>query len=323
MDAALIFTAVLTLLICFFGLIGNALCLLVLLHKDMGNSSYVFLLQGLTVSDILLLTISTLRTFSNLHFVNIGNPHLQTFFFFWDWICTSGTKFYTVAISLERFFVITFPLVAHRVVTVKRSKLFALSVLVFVILLSCFSYLYSCCIDKGSFNIYVAIVLHFLPFTIVLILNVFIFIGIRNFRALRRSVKKPSENSEDESASIMLFAVVVVFGFCYSFEFIRRIMNYISPEYMTQWKHYDYPINHLADIFYVLNSSVNFLIYCLLGSTFRAVFLKIFRARFGWLREKFGEEKTENSVVSRSEASKVSQSSSSLAVSKECGLDEI
>ncbi|ODM93732.1 FMRFamide receptor [Orchesella cincta] len=275
-----LFTPVLTLIIAVFGLFGNFLCMVVLLNKRLGNSSYIYLLQGLTFSDILLLMISILRTVGNLDtsFTFLTDPHLQTVLFFWDWICTSGCKFFTVAIALERFFVINFPLLAHRVVTVKRAKLFAFSVLIFSVALSCFSYIYANYISQSSFDVFAAVVLHFTPFLVVLVLNVFILIGMHRYKTTRKSLRKSdASNSEEESISLMLLAVVFVFGFCYSFEFIRRIMVYARPHYMSKWSHYDYPINHLADIFYVLNSSVNFLIYCMFGSKFRSVFLKMFK----------------------------------------------
>ncbi|CAL8085441.1 unnamed protein product [Orchesella dallaii] len=157
--------------------------------------------------------------------------------------------------------------------------------MIFAIILSCFSYLYLNYIDKNTFDVYAAAVLHFTPFVVVLVLNVFIVIGMHKNKAVRKSLrrslrKSESSRSEEDSITIMLLAVIIVFGFCYSFEFVRRIMNYAWSEYMSKWTHYDYAINHLADIFYVLNSSINFLIYCLFGSKFRSVFLKMFRSPF-------------------------------------------
>jgi hypothetical protein len=81
-------------------------------------------------------------------------------------------------------------------------------------------------------------------------------------------MRKSLTASESSEVSItkMLPAVVGVFGFCYSFEFIRRILSYVNYfEIIPPNAYYDYAINHLADIFYVFNSSVNFIIYCLLG----------------------------------------------------------
>lgn len=80
----------------------------------------------------------------------------------------------------------------------------------------------------------------------------------------------------------MLFTVVLVFGISYSFEFVRRMMNYVWKDYMEAHDYYDYTINNLADIFYVLNSSSNFVIYCVMGKRFRDVCCKVFKIdRFG------------------------------------------
>ncbi|ODM91968.1 FMRFamide receptor, partial [Orchesella cincta] len=288
-----------------------------LLHKDTPSTSYKYLLQGLTLSDFFLLTISTVRTLGNLHIMNPNNQNFQTLIFFWDWICTSGTKYFTVAISFERFCVVTFPLKAHRLITPGRSKLFAIFVLIFVILLSCLSYIYVNYIDATSFNVYAAIVLHFTPFITVLIFNLLIFLALRRFKKMRKSLtESSSSNSKEDSATPMLFAVVVVFGVCYTFEFIRRIMNFAWPEYMSQHEYYDYTINHLADILYVLNSSVNFFIYCLLGKSFRAVIVKVLNSvGCGIITKIWGRKEVQGKLGSLSDASTVSYAKSSTTVS--------
>jgi len=51
---------------------------------------------------------------------------------------------------------------------------------------------------------------------------------MHNHKAARKSLRQSESSNtyaEDESISIMLIAVVLVFGFCYSFEFTRRILN--------------------------------------------------------------------------------------------------
>ncbi|CAL8121266.1 unnamed protein product [Orchesella dallaii] len=118
-------------------------------------------------------------------------------------------------------------------------------------------------------------------------------------------------DSEEDSVTPMLFAVVVVFGVCYSFEFYRLVLNFARPEYMSQFKYYDYTINHLADIFYVLNSSVNFCIYCLLGKSFRTVFLKVMSSiGCGWCcgitKESPGRKISSSDALTTLSSSKVS-----------------
>lgn len=83
-----------------------------------------------------------------------------------------------MAISLERFFVITFPFLAHSLLTTKRSKVTTFAIFGFCLALSCFSYIYVNWIDPLSFHVYVATVLHFVPFVLVVIFNILVFIGV-------------------------------------------------------------------------------------------------------------------------------------------------
>lgn len=106
------------------------------------------------------------------------DEYAKGFIFFWDWISTSATKYYTVAVSMERFFVITFPLAAHAFMTSERAKQSSIGIFAFSVALSVFSYVYVNYIDANSFDIYVAVVLHFVPFVAVVTFNVLIFIGV-------------------------------------------------------------------------------------------------------------------------------------------------
>jgi len=77
------------------------------------------------------------------------------------------------------------------------------------------------------------------------------------------------------SITRMLLVVVLVFGICYFFEFLRQIL--VFSKYFDPNEKYDaYIINHLSSLFYVLNSSVNFTIYLLMVQKFRDRFYQIF-----------------------------------------------
>jgi len=281
MDA---FTAnVVTICISSFGLMGNVLCLLVLFQKNMRKFCYTYLLIGLTFSDIFLLTLSIIRTLMALQVLTnvLAHPTVSIAVFFWDWMCTAGTKLYTVAISLERCFAICSPLGARGRLTPSYGVRIAVGVFLLDLLVTVTSFLYDRYGDFQSFQIYVAVILHFLPFSVVLLLNVIIYFGLRNFQKTRKSLNE-IESSEQVSVTRMLFTVVAVFGFCYSFEFTRRILSFQKGYFdYDKYEYYDYLINQLADIGYVLNSSVNFLIYYLLGKTFRHQTILLIK-RFFW-----------------------------------------
>jgi hypothetical protein len=96
---------------------------------------------------------------------------------------------------------------------------------------------------------------------------------VKEFHENRK--KLTAMETKEMSINRMLLCVVLVFGVCNSFEFLRQILifsNYFDPKLQ-----YDaYIINHLSSLFYVLNSSANFVVYFLMVEKFRKSFLKLF-----------------------------------------------
>lgn len=108
-------------------------------------------------------------------------------------------------------------------------------------------------------------------------IDIFYKIQLRKMRREREQLQEFQQSKNDEyNITKMLFISGLAFGLCFSFEFVRRIMNFVWPAYMSSDVWWEFTINNLSDIFYVLNSSVNFVIYCVVGKKFRAVFCKVF-----------------------------------------------
>jgi hypothetical protein len=79
----------LTLGICFFGIIGNVLCGILLFQKELRTSTNGLLL-GLAFSDTLLLVKSILSTFKSMGYIVLdGTEGVKILMYLWDWISES------------------------------------------------------------------------------------------------------------------------------------------------------------------------------------------------------------------------------------------
>jgi hypothetical protein len=99
----------------------------------------------------------------------------------------------------------------------------------------------------------------------------------------------------------MLLCVVLVFGICNSFEFVRQILifaNYFDPKL----NYYEYTINHLSSVFYVLNSSVNFIICFLMVKKFRMSFLRLMGQYFHSLKKSMGSSGSDSETTTAPES---------------------
>ena len=179
MDQVIFLTCmILTLVICLFGIVGNFLTGLVLIRKEMRSSTNYFLL-GLTFSDILLLIIGFLRTTNNLVPFLDGPPALAVFLFLWDWTCTSGTRYFTVIVSVERFIAVRWPLKARVWLTPGRARVASLGMGLFTVFLAIVAFFYNKYAHAYGFDLFAALVLHFTPFVIIVVLNILIYNEVR------------------------------------------------------------------------------------------------------------------------------------------------
>ncbi|OXA39649.1 FMRFamide receptor [Folsomia candida] len=269
------------LIVCILGIFTNFLCLCVLLRKRM-KSSFNTILLGLTIFDLLLLSKGVFTSLNQL--TNYTWPLNQTVWapralFFLSWLCDSGTKYFTVGVSLERYVAICHPLRARSLLTNKTSRIFAAALSLYVLALSATNFylrFYSNgLLTEKEMNIVKAVFLNFGPFIAICLLNVAIYARLQKSKKLRKSSEPTKSPPMSSAVTRMLLTVVVVFGFCYSFECTRRIIGYFIPLDLDH-NNFHFFLNLLADFFYVVNSSVNFLIYYLLGKKFRAEFLTVF-----------------------------------------------
>lgn len=81
--------------------------------------------------------------------------------------------------------------------------------------------------------------------------------------------------SQDISLAYMLFEIVTVFLFCQIIPVLHASYRYATRDFGI--KSYVPEEEFIMLFFFVLNSSINFLIYCVSGSKFRNAMMDVFK----------------------------------------------
>jgi len=129
-------------------------------------------------------------------------------------------------------------------------------------------------------------VLEFFPLAAMIILNGRIYATLKVSERFQRSAD--ATNGSHNNSARLLFGVVLVFLICNTFRMTSFVL--LSEATRQEWSHQyckehnllPYPVavyvfRDLRNFFITLNSSINFVIYCLVGRKFREQFLSLFK----------------------------------------------
>jgi len=195
----------------------------------------------------------------------------------------------TISISIERYFGICFPL-QSRVRGRRRVAVYLLPTLLFSFAFSLPKFLEIT--PAGNFNIelsanpfYNTVYKQYVEIfvTVILPLLLLIALNLRIIYAIRcQTMRTPSTSSDrrEQYLTYLLVSIVAVFLFCHSLKFflvfykeldVARTLRNLDCgwESFPTWMFILKPVSHLL---LVLNSSLNFLIYCFVGARFRVQF---------------------------------------------------
>ena len=120
-------------------------------------------------------------------------------------------------------------------------------------------------------------IIHFLffffgPMTVLVIMNVKIIYAVQ---AMRRRRTDMGVNNRD-NVTLMIVTVVVVFIVCQLPLHLYRLMQILRYNNFFQIFHTPLLITfYIGQLFVCVNSSINFLIYCLLGQKFRLILVQM------------------------------------------------
>ncbi|KAG0710790.1 FMRFamide receptor [Chionoecetes opilio] len=280
------------------GLAGNFISILVLSRPKM-QSSINCCLIGLTTFDMIVSTTSILM---------FGLPEICEYTQTMVWytqgiyqlvtpivfplalIAQTGSVYLTVTVTIERYIAVCRPLRARVLCTYGRAKIYVMSVAFFSVVYNLPRFwevsTQECIIEEdetmriviptklrlNSFYIEIYImwlyllVMYLVPFLCLMIFNFFIYREVRAANHERRQLSRLQK--KEIGLAVMLLVVVSVFFVCNVLAFIINILELMAIVIDE--------LTMTSNLLVTINSSVNFIIYCIFGQKFRKLLLQMF-----------------------------------------------
>ena len=267
------------------GIVGNILNLVVLCRQQFRKHIFYNLLSALACFDIIfIVSYSTSVGYTSLACNPFNLPIYITYPI--SNLGLTGSVYMTIAISVERYIGVCRPHTMYK----RNAKTYILSVIAISVLYNFPRFVErSFSVKNGSFNGSYAewarsdlyqniyhlwasiIMICVLPLAMLLFLNGAILAKIsyssRMVSEFRFEQEKPYGNS-----TRILLGIVLLFLLCFTLRVVYKCLYYLSPEDKADW----YAVSPLSEFGLVLNSSANFILYCLIGTDFRKEFMRVF-----------------------------------------------
>ncbi len=292
--------------LCVMGFIGNALSIAVLYRDHEKKNTTNWLLQTLAVVDTLYLftcffiqTLSTIRDYTEwLPTMREIFSHMMPYIWAVASIAQTITVWTVMLVTIDRYIAVCMPLQTH-LRSLERAKIAVVIVCLLAVLYNIPRFFErevvvqeQGCIaktiqlkktafrkNKVYFLVYKTI-MYFMfrtigPLLTLIILNVKLILALKEMRRKHKDLTKGSKHREN--ITFMLVIVVTVFVICEMPDLILRILvtmyEFQAVELDINKLRY---VNVMTNMLLTVNSSINFLIYCLVGKKFRRILLDMY-----------------------------------------------
>ncbi|XP_074650134.1 FMRFamide receptor-like [Tubulanus polymorphus] len=265
------------------GLIGNILTIIVLTNKTMRSSTNSYLTSLAIWDSIVILTSLFLIYLVNfvpilICTVQVAYPTALT--------AQTATIWITVSFTVERFIAVCHPLRAASMCTIRRARIVIFGVSLSSVLYNLprwFEYKLTpkWQPERTNFgnnpiftNTYYMI---YLPIMCIIPLCVLSVVNIFLIRAVRESSHQRADmnvrQSRENNVTIMLVSVVVVFIICQVPALVYNVAYAIDRNITLSYSFQ--VLSNFRNFLVVVNSTINFLLYCAFGQKFRRTFVRM------------------------------------------------
>lgn len=283
-------------ILCFPGIVGNILSLIVLFHKDMATSTNVYL-SALAISDtiklindVLYFLVILLKTTKSENAIMIMvNLYPYAHYIFNFAVCV--TAWLTVSIAVERYISVCHPTRAKAICTIPRARYISLSVFIVMLILTVPSALryHAVFVHDTVFNTSCWLVeptdlgrnqTFMKPYTWVqnlfrsiVPLVVLIILNARIINELKKERIKGKSLSGRNRITLIMIIIIIVFLVCITPDAVMSMFfgfGYVEEDDIVKG------IREITDSLLAANSAFNFVLYCTMSQQFRNTFYKIF-----------------------------------------------
>ena len=297
---------------CLFGYFGNIMTIVVL-QKDTVKTSNCVLLQALAFFDscflvyvVLYVVLRSVYPFTgSLRNYYDAGPYFVAFVLPFGWTSQTATIWMVVLIALDRCIIVSQPLKSAIICTPKNAKKSVLFVALAAILFNAprWPHYYRVSFPEESTNLsstfvshvafdsnlwnqdlyrkiyhisFTFIFLFIIPFALLITLNTKLIITLKKAQTLRarmtnKTIKQPVANT---NVNLMMVIIITTFLICELPDFVAGIIG--AGEFKVDATTYNYYAG-IKESLLVLNSSINFYLYCLFYKRFRKTLVQVYR----------------------------------------------
>ncbi|XP_062593862.1 FMRFamide receptor-like isoform X2 [Saccostrea cucullata] len=320
------------------GVTGNVISIAVLTHKSMKTSTNCYL-TALAIFDVLYLLTSMALSLKHYEEINEQRIYKYFYLYsrvFVD-IWSNISVCLTVTFTVERYVVVCHPIKGRAICTPSRARLITLFVVLFVFLATSPEFfeweVYEYVEEQNNINMtsfgirttevgsskgyavfyswFIVFMFTFAPLAALLSFNIILIRSVCKANRIRRrmtyvAVKRPGEKQSGEQTKVtcMLISVAFVFIICQlPTAAMISFMTYLElagVELTRSGNHYRIIAGNVTNTLISVNAAVNFVLYSVMSSKFRRVFLRMFckHTKYGTVLRRSNSEYSYSTGVS-------------------------